>query len=54
MLVEEGHHRVHELGQGAGLPGKQKLIGVNVDHDDQKLVRPLHAVITHYLVRLAE
>ena len=51
MLVEEGHHRVHQLGEGARLPGKQELVGIYVDHDNQELVRPLNAVITHSFVR---
>ena len=51
MLVEEGHHRVHQLGEGARLPGKQELVGIYVDHDNQELVRPLDAVITHSFVR---
>lgn len=53
MLVEEGHHRVHQLGEGAGLPGKQELVGINVDHNNQELVRTLNAVITHSFVRVA-
>ena len=38
VLVQEGHHGIQELGEGARLPGKEKLMRIDIHHNHQQLM----------------